>query len=66
MNDLWIARDKDGDLWLYDVKPEIVSDGCYGYADNDYLYRSIRMFECLFPELTFEVGPAKVTIKLEE
>ena len=58
---LWIARDEEGDLWLYNRELEKkfggfipIETGCdILVLDND-----------LFPEVTFENSPREVELKL--
>lgn len=57
---LWIARDKDGGLWLFENKPSYT--GSYW---KDFFETSIGEFDYrLFPEVTFENSPREVEIKL--
>lgn len=65
---LWIARDKNGELYLYRNKPELTkieentndefwqdssTYGYYCYLDNNE-----------FPEVTFENSPQEIELKL--
>ena len=61
---LWIARDKDESLWIFEEKPTffegVSSFGCkfgktYAALDNSW-----------FPEVTFENSPQEVELKLIE
>jgi hypothetical protein len=58
---LWIARDKDGELYLYPSKPR---KGDYrfacGYVYEDY----INLDGDEFSKVTFENSPQEVEIKL--
>ena len=58
---LWIARDKDGELYLYPNKP-IKGDYRFtcGYVYDDY----ITLNSDDFPEVTFENSPQEVEFKL--
>lgn len=58
---LWIARDKDGELYLYPSKP-IKGDYRFvcGYVYEDY----INLNGDEFPEVTFENSPQDVELKL--
>ena len=67
MNNLWIARDKTGELYLYLEEP--------GKADEHFFIRDcdeITAFKALelqiwdFPEVTFENSPMQVELKLKE
>lgn len=59
MLELWLARDKDGDLNLYDLEPVKHKNGYFveghkcGFIDSDE-----------FPEVTWENSPQKVKIEL--
>lgn len=58
---LWIARDNDGHLFLYETKPERCSEN---FAPiNGYGYWSID--DDLFPEVTFENSPREIILKLK-
>jgi hypothetical protein len=60
---LFIARDKDGELYLYPSKP-IKGDYRFtcGYVYEDY----INLNGDEFPEVTFENSPQEVELKLIE
>ena len=55
---LWIAREKYGNMCLYDTKP--IKDGEYWNSVGNY-YLIDRH---LFPEVTLENSPQLVEIKL--
>jgi hypothetical protein len=58
---LWIARDKDGSLYLYSEEPSLILTE---FADA-WEGRGIRAIDDrLFPEVTFENSPQQVEIKL--
>lgn len=58
---LWIARDKNGALALYTVKPTL----CYNKQyEGTYDSQMIDLDEELFPEVTFENSPQQVEVKL--
>lgn len=72
MNNLWIARDKNGYLYLYNNKP-IRTKECTEFEnnynseyedsiDNDYGY--IEINSKLFPEVTWENSPQQVELRL--
>ena len=51
-NKFWIARDKDGSLWLHDNKPFCSSSGTW------YSYYQMRIRDNdRFPDVTFENSP---------
>lgn len=56
--DLWIARDKDGTLFLYHKKPEKY-DNCYNEVPNGW---TESMDDDLVPDLKFEDGPVHLEI----
>ena len=61
---MWIARDKDGMLYLYENEPKLA------YSNAHYF--DVANGECydlpigLFPEVTFENSPKKVELKRVE
>lgn len=57
---MWIARDEDGILCLYESKPYLDMDNEWDSDDNDYLV----IDESQFPEVTFENSPMEVELKL--
>ena len=57
---LWIARDKDGLLYLYDHTPEKRGEYFQTYAG----YEDMPLDERMFPEVTFENSPQEVELKL--
>lgn len=60
---LWIARDKDGMLYLYENKPKIAySNANYFDDDNGVCY---NLPIGLFPEVTFENSPQEVEVELK-
>lgn len=61
--DLFIARDKDGELYLYPSEPrkDEYRFTC-GYVYDDYM----ELDRDMYPEVTFENSPQKVELKLVE
>lgn len=59
----FIARDIDGELYLYKTKPTRVYDGPFSEFDGDVI---IKIINDLFPSVTWESGPKKVRIRIEE
>lgn len=57
---LWIARDKDDILRLFETKPFLNINNIDWDSDDDYLV----IDEILFPEVTFENSPQMVEIEL--
>lgn len=57
---LWIARDKDNSLFIYEEKPYKKDDeifACEGFSDY------WQLAEELYPEVTFENSPKQLIIK---
>lgn len=66
---LWIARDENGQLWLFDKKPVLrdkkVEDTNHSWFDmaEDGIY-SYRLHYDMFPEVTFKNSPKEVELSL--
>jgi len=65
----YIARDENGELWLYDEKPVIknnikIFEGIWMLKDLNYLYHSIKLDSNLFPEVTFESGVKEIELNI--
>ena len=61
--ELYIARDKDGSLFLYNYFP--VKDNDQFMVDGDDIYGDgMKIDSGLFPEVTWENSPQKVELKL--
>lgn len=58
---LWIARDKDGYLYLYDKKP--IQEKDYFDSNTKGQYNTL-LHSSYFPEVTFENSPKEVELKL--
>lgn len=66
---MWIARDSDNELFLFESEP--VLRGCdktgyLWYEPLDKFERCSKLDEFLFPEVTFENSPMEVELKLIE
>ena len=59
--ELWIARNKNGDLWLYKDKPTLSMSG---KAFTSGIFGDF--FSIDIPEVTFENSPQKVKIELDK
>lgn len=59
---LWIARDRNNDLYLYTVKPILYSNSYFDSRSSTAI--AMKLDEDLFPEVTFENSPQQVEIKL--
>lgn len=57
---LWIARDKDDCLYLYDSIPEKAPDMFFERGDG----KSLFIGKSIFPEITFENSPQEVELTL--
>lgn len=62
---MWIARDKDGSLWLFIKKPnriEVKNLAMWGFEHNtcDYIIGCMPMG--MFPELKWENDPVEVDL----
>lgn len=55
---MWIARDKDGFLFIYANKPSLSKE--YGFWDSDAWFKPDEDH----PEVTFENSPQQVELKL--
>lgn len=60
----WIARDKTGDLYIYDQKPSYPD--CTGIFGCRHVEVMDQLDSRLFPELTFENSPVKIITSLPE
>ena len=62
----WIARDKDGSLWMYDNEPVLRSENSFGVKSghNGKTKPAKSLQDWHFPEVTFENSPQLVEIKL--
>ena len=56
---MWVARDKDGELYLYDAYPKKQSE----FFRCQLGYSSMPLDGSLFPEVTWENGPVRVGLK---
>ena len=66
---MWIARDEDGSLNLFDVKPQ--KEACF--QGEDYIWivprrymNQIMLNEKLYPEVTFENSPQEVELIIKK
>lgn len=58
---LWVARDENGSLWLYNSEPK--KEG-YIYTNNGGVGDSLFLNQDILPEVTFENSPQEVELKL--
>lgn len=59
--ELWIARDKNGGLFMYVSNPTCDEETKTFWTENEEFFRLSKNF---FPEVTFENSPQKVKIEL--
>lgn len=58
----WVARDKDGMLYLYTAKPQKMSDSWY--ADK---VGYVKLYDSLFPEVQWsDEDPKKIKLSIME
>ena len=60
---MWIARDKNEDLWLYGNKPYTFGMDIFHTQTDDELCGKLN--KDLFPEVTFENSPVEVELKIK-
>ena len=60
---IWIARDKDGMLYLYEDEPKLAYSNAHYFDSANGCY---DLPISLFPEVTFENSPQEVELKLVE
>ena len=58
---MWIARNKDGKITLYDSKPYLDKD-IGKWRGNQFGYRCWSMPSFIYPEVTFENSPKKLKL----
>lgn len=58
---LWIARDKNGDLYLHDTKPHRDVDTFHSFGPYS---KDIYLWDDMFPSVTWENSPQEVELKL--
>ena len=66
---LWIARDKDGGLYLYDYEPckdKILGRFTCSIKPNGEWSEEYELNSNLLPEVTFENSPLEAELKLVE
>ncbi len=56
---LWLARDKNGDLWLYKEKPLKVQTMFLEGTDSE----SMQLLGYAYPNVTFENSPQEVKLE---
>lgn len=61
MISMWLARDQNGRLYMYEQKP---MKSVYGFIRTDG--KSCIVAKGMFPEVTYENSPVQVEVKLIE
>lgn len=60
---MWIARDENGNLWLYTLKPiKHISTFAPKYYNSFYT----QISNVFYPEVTWENSPKELVIKKED
>ena len=59
----WIARDKDGNLFLYENQPQIPYEEAT-YFNTENFEKCFELPSDAFPELTFENSPKRIKLSL--
>lgn len=59
----WIARDKDGELYMFSHLPILCRNTYFIASDGT---NSMKLDRNMFPEVTFEESPKKLKIKIIE
>lgn len=57
---VWVARDKDGELWLYNNKP--VKTDFAGIFHNGPLGDGMPIDDRIYPEITYDNSPVKIKL----
>lgn len=58
---MWIARDKSGEVYLYEAKP---IRGAVYFCPSPEHHNMMYIDEEVYPELTWENSPKQVELKL--
>ena len=61
--DGWVARDKNGTLWICSEEPQRYSDWWIIDTDEEYTKKELPSY--LFPSLTWQSEPLEVTITIK-
>lgn len=61
---MWLARDKNGDLVLYEYEPGAIGDDPFftEWPDDRII---VKLPKDLYPEITFENSPVELVLKFE-
>lgn len=58
---LWIARNEDKSLWIYNKKPLKSSFAGFYYSPDG---RGLQIDKLAFPEITFKAGPRLIDLSI--
>lgn len=59
---MWVARDKDGTLFLYGYKPTRHDKTWFNWNGGLHPYNIIELPSDLFSNITWETGPVEISI----
>lgn len=58
---MWLARDKEGNLYLYTLKPNVGENGFVCSTDSNGKWCDyVELDKNLYPEITWENSPKEV------
>lgn len=60
---MFIARDQDGSLWMYDREPQLAQSGKIWFVPGFGWQMPVKRDS--FDNITFDDGPVKVKIEIE-
>ena len=63
---MWVARDKDGRLFLFYTKPVRCSNMSWDVPDTDVIEPMILLDKSLFPNLTWDDESVEVELKIKK
>ena len=64
---MWLARDKEGNLYLYNLKPTVISESFVCGTDSNGTWSSyIELDKNLHPEVTWENSPKEIIMTVVE
>lgn len=63
---MWVGRNRDGFLYLFNRKPVRYRNMCWDLADNDAIEPMILLDKSLFPNLTWDDESIEVELKIKK
>lgn len=63
---MWIARDEDNSLNLFNSRPRLQFEGGEGFWQCTDNYDFVGLDENLYPQITFENSPQEIEIKIKQ